>query len=139
MSSLFHPETTNASSEDHPRCKHCNQRLWYNKCGHSIPLHPVRIAGSKVQSPKGKKLPLITSATKMPENCEACTVAALPSHRRLKVLQSNHEHFLCHYTQRTLTQEQADQVAKDLVYYEAEMNRVRECAEVEFRDHMATR
>jgi hypothetical protein len=75
----------------------------------------------------------------MPENCEACAITALPMHRQLKVFQSNHEHFLRHHERQVLAKDQAGQVAKELADYEAEMKWARVGAEVELRDHTATR
>jgi hypothetical protein len=138
MNSLFHSETINTSGTERRRCKHCDQPLWYSKCGHSIRLHPVRIGGNKVESVDGKKLPLVTS-TAEPESCEECAMAALPNNERLKVLGSNFKHFQRHLEQRVLTQVQVDQVAEEVADYEAEIERVEIGAEVELRGLKATR
>jgi len=66
-------------------------------------------------------------------------MAGLPNNERFKVLKSNLKHFQLHCEQWVLTQEQADQVAKELADYEAEIEWVEIGAEVELKDLKTTR
>lgn len=120
----FHMGSEENDETDGRLCPHCQQKLWYSQCGHSVTLRPLTIKGHDIAIPQRGPLPHVTSAAEMPANCPLCAVRLLPTFRRLEALKVERERLASLPETRRLTRARAERRKKDLASCEEEIELV---------------